>query len=269
MKNASDEKENIYQYLNQMIDRELDKPEPDMDFIEECNSLLDAMEQGKYEPDPAVKRKELQKLYKAYHDFGAADRKITAGYKMKWSRIVAAACICLLMITLPLATVAVTGDTPQAILNKLGEAIYNWKIGEAVEVDGLVFTRYGEPRQYDTVEECLRTEELDIYYPGWLPEGVDIEELVVYNADGCEHVSFVMNTEALTYSVRISETMGISEQVKKDYSILQVNGITVYYADLDNRYGAQFEIDGNTYHMSVPSLTDLNQIVENLRNEDE
>ena len=269
MKNTSDEKENICRYLNQMIDRELDKPEPDMDFIEECNSLLDAMEQGKYEPDPAVKRKELQKLYKAYHDFGSADRKITAGYKMKWSRIVAAACICLLVITLPLATVAVTGDTPQVILNKLGEVIYNWKIGEAVEVDGLVFTRYGVPRQYDTVEECLRTEELDIYYPGWLPEGVDIEELLVYNADGCEHVAFVMNTEALTYSVRISVSMGISEQVKKEYSILQVNGITVYYADLDNRYGAQFEIDGNTYHMSVPSLTDLNQIVENLRNEDE
>ena len=265
MKNASDEKENIYQYLNQMIDRELDKPEPDVDFIEECNSLLDAVEQGRYAPDPAVKRKELQKLYKAYHDFGSADRKITAGYKMKWSRIVAAACICLLVITLPLATVAVTGDTPQAILNKLGEAIYNWKIGEAVEVDGLVFTRYGVPRQYDTVEECLRTEELDIYYPGWLPEGVDIEELLVYDADGCEQVAFVMNTEALTYSVRISETMGISEQVKKDYSILQVNGITVYYADLDNRYGAQFEIDQNVYYISTDSLATLNKIVENLR----
>jgi len=265
MKNASDEKENIYRYLNQIIDRELDKLEPDVDFIEECNSLLDAVEQGRYAPDPAVKQEKLQELFKTYHEAGMTGRKTTAAFRMKWSRFAAAVCICLLVLALPLATVAVTGDTPQVILSKLGEAIYNWKIGEAVEVDGLVFTRYGEPRQYDTVEECLRTEKMDIYYPGWLPEGMDIEELVVYNADGCEHVAFVMNTEALTYSVRISETMGISEQVKKDYSILQVNGITVYYADLENHYGSQFEIDQNVYYISTDSLATLNKIVENLR----
>ena len=160
---------------------------------------------------------------------------------------------------------AVTGDTPQAILNKLGEAIYNWKIGEAVEVDGLVFTRYGEPRQYDTVEECLRTEELDIYYPGWLPEGVDVQKIIVYDADGYEHVAFVMNTEVLTYSVHINMPMGIPEQVKKEYSILEIDGITVYYSDLDNRYGAQLEIDQSIYHISTDSLAALNKIVENLR----
>ena len=94
---------------------------------------------------------------------------------------------------------------------------------------------------------------------------MDIQELVVYDADGCEHVSFVMNTEALTYSVHINMPRGISKQVKNNYSILQINGITVYYADLDNHYGAQFEIDRNIYHISVNSLTDLNKIVENLR----
>ena len=94
---------------------------------------------------------------------------------------------------------------------------------------------------------------------------MDIQELVVYDADGCEHVSFVMNIEALTYSVHMNVPMGISEQVELDYSNLQINGITVYYTDLDNRYGAQLQIDQSIYHITTDSLATLNKIVENLR----
>ena len=64
MKNTSDEKENIYRYLNQIIDRELDKPEPDMELVDECNALLDDIDQGKYDPNPDVKTRHRNQLKK-------------------------------------------------------------------------------------------------------------------------------------------------------------------------------------------------------------
>ncbi len=63
--------EQLAEYLNRQIDRELEKPfdQQDMDNIDECNAFLNDLSLSKDLPDPKIKAEKLLELYAEFAYF--------------------------------------------------------------------------------------------------------------------------------------------------------------------------------------------------------
>ena len=262
MKYTSDEKENIYRYLNQMIDQELDKPEPDMELIDEYNIMLDDIENEVFKPNPAMKAKQLQKLYSEYHN--KHTHKIKFQVRWKWSKMVAAVCVIILLIAIPVTIAAINGISPVNLITTLGNKIFSWEVGEAVEFDGITLIRNGEAIKYDSIEDCVKKENLDIYYTSWLPEGVSIVTVILLTTEEQGVLIIKYSDENISFTCEKE----ISEDYGKIDNQIDINGVTAYYRVLNNKYLANMVLEEKMYSISANHFEEMVNILNGLKKVD-
>jgi len=256
------EKENIYRYLNQIIDRELDKPEPDMELVDECNALLDDMEQEIYNPKPDIKVRRLQKLYSEYrkmHTWGKAIQ-----FKWRWSKLATAACIIIMLVGVPVTVAAVNGISPINLIEQLGKKILSWNIGEVIEFEGISLIRNGETTKYGSIEDCIKQENLDIYYTSWLPDGVSIESAIILTTGDHEELIVKYSDENVTFICK-KGTSGSYTNDKNITDSLYINDFVVYYRVLGNKYLAEIVLEDKVYAISANSYEDMVNILNGLK----
>jgi len=236
------------------------KDEPDMDLIDECNALLDEMEQGKYKPNPEARTKNLQKIYS---EFNKSQNKIIK-LRKKWSKLATAACIIIVLIGIPTTVSAFTGMSALDLIDKLGDKILSCVIGEPVEYENMTFIRNGEATKYDSIEECVKQENLDIYYTSWLPEDVYIEHVNVVTVDGKEQIIFKYSTDDITFFYKEISKDDVKYEDSADGHI-NVNEHDVYYIEHTDCILAEVIIENKAYYISVKNYDYLVNIIEGLK----
>ncbi len=271
-KEIQDEKQ-IREYMNRIIDHELDKPDTNMNLVKAYSAILDYREKGdsKYELDPKIQKEELKKLSKAYKEAYTKKQQekhdIVPKFHKRALKVCTLVCSVVILISVSICTVsAINGVSPIELLSNFGKTIFNWKIDDPVEVNGMTFIRNGESRQYATIEECLQYENLDIYYPKWLPEGVYVESIIIYSSNGADQIILKFNTDTILFGAqKINSNNRITED--EEYSIIEINGILVYYNEIKGQYHAKMVIDDHIYSLTTPNIDIMENIISGLTKE--
>ena len=253
-------------HLNELIDIELDKTNPDMNLIEECNALLDILEGGEYDPQLVDENQALNKLYKKYRKIIKNQKvsKIPPQTRSTWKKIPVVACICLLLIVLPITVGAVVGLSPAELLEQLGSRIFSWDIGSAQEIEGMTFIRNGEAKHYESVEQCLSQENLKIDEPTWLPEGVKIEAIVMLSGAEYDRIIYELNTDDITISINLTDQTDDFQNLDYDSKAIDETRI-LHYAFDRNRYRALLDTEGMVYVLTAGDIQTIENIVNGLQ----
>ena len=251
-----------------IIDHELSKQNPDMKMIEAYSAVLNEMDHSAQQLDPEEREEAIKNLKRACQDM-TDNKVIYSAQPVRRRRMVrktvTVLCTILVVFGLMLGTVcAIGGVSPITVLENIGHAIFGWEVGEPVEIEGLTFIRNGEPKQYDSIEQCLREEGLDICYPTWLPDGIRVESVLVLSNDENDRVVYRLNSDSITINVNLSEKI---EDIKSlDYTELSINDqLQIYYKYNENMNSAKFDIAGIVYTMTADSIQVVEKIALNMR----
>lgn len=258
--------EKLCDNINRIIDHELNKADADMDLIKVYGKILDGREKGKYRPNSKRKKAELKKLSKAYKEFYIKQnpQKISVPTrKNRLHKIGTVLCSIILLTAMSLLTISALNDlSPAEMLAKFGKEILSWEIGKPVESNGMTFRRLGEATTYESLEDLVESENLDIYFPTWLPEDIYIESVYFFNSDGVDNIIIKFNTERLLFKITPNTPEGIA--YKENYNKIEVNNFIVYYIEFENTYYASIEIDKYLYSITTSDMDILKNFVSGL-----
>lgn len=183
--------------------------------------------------------------------------------KIKAKRLALIAAIIAILFAL-FGVVAVSmGSDSAELIRKIGNAIVEMFNGETVESGNVTLIKPDETKYYDSIEELLKEEEIDILYPGWLPENVEITS-VMYSLEGeIESYRFLYNN--IDFGLSVSFNQNLAEDVKLDCQSIGVNGYVCYYFVDEGFAQASFEYKNNRYTVNADTEENLFGIIQNLK----
>lgn len=263
----------LIKYIMKLIDDELDKDDCDMELIDRYNSILDEIDRTNYAPDPKRKKQTLDELDMAYKEAASKQEKhvrntdkIKRRFNFSYWKIAVAACLCLIIVT-PLAVSAFNGTNPVELIASLGKRIFQMEKNTPYDYGDMTFVRYGEVQIYESIQECLKQENIDILYPLWLPEGTEIESVRVVNTQDGDIVLFQFNNDSIMLSVELYSTDLSVYLNSSDYQLETFNGIEccIRFSEYSSYYNIIFVQDSCTYNMSIKNKEVLPLIMENLK----
>lgn len=256
--------------LDVLIDFETDNiiecdTEPDMSFLDTCYDAMHKFED--YSKD--ISDEKIQELGdKAYIEF--AQKQMTASTAKKPRRFFkrfATACaamfaVCFLSFSVAAVALGSYSAAWEYISSNVS-AILKWDCNK--DVDGITIIKSDYTKKYDTIEELLVAENLDILYPASLPEGVKIERVrIIAYDDGKEKYSFIFNTDY--HTIQIANYFSIDLNKLVNHSVYTINNID-YYIILthDGFYQAISHHNNMEYTFTSKTYNDLIYILSNLR----
>ena len=262
----------LSKHIFKLIDDELDKEDCDMELVDRYNAILDDIDRINCAPDKKRKKQALAELKRAYKEaalmhenLASSNAKIKSrGNFSKW-KIAAAACLCFIILT-PLAASAFSGSTPIELIESLGSKIFRMERNTPYDFGEITFIRSGETRIYESVEECLKQENISILYPSWLPGETKIESVRITNSTEGDVVLFKFDSDSIMFSVRLYNTDLSIYKGNPEYMLEIFNGIECFIRNGENTgYSIIFVCDNYTYHMSIENIEELPLIMENLK----
>lgn len=262
----------LSKHILKLIDGELDKEDCDMELVDRYNAILDDTDRIDCVPDKKRKKQALTELKKAYREAALKNENLTSSHvkiKSRWNfskwKIVAAACLCFIIMT-PLTASAFSGSTPVELIESLGRRIFQISENMPNNYGDMTFIRNGEAKTYESVEECLKQENINILYPSWLPGKTKIESVRITNSIGGDVVLFKYDSDSIMFSARLYSTdLGIYRE-NPEYKVETLNGIECFIRNGENTgYNIIFDCDNYTYNMSIENIEELPSIMENLK----
>ena len=262
----------LSKHILKLIDDELDKEDCDMELVDRYNAILDDIDRSNCAPDKKRKKQALAELKRAYKEAAFMHENLAKNpIKIKrrfnflnWKTAVAA-CLCFIIVT-PLAVSAFSGSTPIELIESLGSKIFRMERNTPYDFGEITFIRSGETRIYESVEECLKQENISILYPSWLPGETKIESVRITNSTEGDIVLFKFDSDSIRFSVELYNTdLGVYRE-NSEYMLEILNGIECFIRNGENiGYSIIFVCDNYTYHMSIENIEELPLIMENLK----
>lgn len=258
----------LIRYLDHCIDEELNKPvdDQDMELVEKYNAVIEKLQPDTYKPNPIVKERQLKALRDRCKNDQKNSIRVSHGFHgFKKNRIAVAAVAAVISVTsLTVVTCAVSNKTPIQLIQDFGNKIFGVNPGESVDIGDMMLIRSnGESVKYGSLEEAIKAEGLDIYYPTWLPDGARIESVYVNEtADGRE-VLFMFDSDLFSMSIECGNQSDIN-LVGSDYTKNNFGGIEVYSFNFENEIFSKFDLEGNLYSIVVSDFETLEKMVNSL-----
>lgn len=157
-----------------------------------------------------------------------------------------------------------------AIANALGFGVFSYikeiigmPAGSRLEKEAVTLVRLGESKDYASIDELLRDQNLDILYPTALPEGISIESVYVFEIEnGGESISFF--TESVNTSIIVDTCAGIQPEDYTDCEIYHTGGRDFYLLE-EAGYFAVCYNENNLYRIHSTSRENIILIIENMK----
>ena len=238
--------------------------EPDMSFLNMCNDAMHKFED--YRKD--ISDEKLQELGdKAYIEF--TQKQITASRAKKPHRFLkrlATTCAAMLVFCfLSLSVAAVALGSYSAAWEYISSNVSDiLNLNGSKKVDGITIIKSDYTKKYDTIEELLIAENLDILYPAALPEGVKVERvrIIAYN-DGKEKIAFVFNSEI--YTVQVTNYHSVDLNTLKNIYLYNSKELTFYIQQIGSTGNYQAIAQKNNYEYVIDCY-DYNNLIYILSN---
>lgn len=177
-----------------------------------------------------------------------------------------AAIIAILVTLLTIVSVAFEWNIFEELKNRFG-TVADTPINEEMVVNGVTVVMNGEYRDYTDIEQALKSENIDVLYPGNLLNSMNLERLIISNELGLQKLSFAFINKDLSFEILLDA--GIEKYDVKNIAveIVEINDLTCYLFTKTDVEWCQiyFEYEGNAYELSYPDRQELIKIIENLK----
>jgi len=162
--------------------------------------------------------------------------------------------------------VIVTGVTACAV----NPALVNWfkmivrmPFGTSVEQETLTYIHQGTSKEFESIEELLKNNTLDVYYPSILPNKTKLLGIEVFIENNSQILSFMFTSTEFRYSVQMN-----SPSLKWEQSVTHEVDANGLHFDIYSKLGdyiAYSEIEGNTYIIQSKTIDEIILIIGGLR----
>ena len=241
-----------------LLETSKDYKEMDSDLVTECVDFLMELE-GKQRLTKAEIEQRVNEI-----PFKGKVTAIGSYTKKRLSakRLAVIAAI-LAVITALFGIIAIaSGRDSSELLRRLGYAVIEMFGGETAEYGNITLNKSNETKNYNSIEELLKDEKIEILYPTWLPENEKIITVMYLDVEQSEIYVFKSNYDKYGVSVTINGT--INDDIKADCFIREFNGYTVYYSKKESYTQAIFEYKNNLYNIKSDTEENLFKTIESL-----
>ncbi len=242
-----------------LLETAKDYKEMDSDLVTECVDFLMELE-GKEK----LTKKEIEQRVKDIPFKG----KVTAisSYakrKIRAKRLAIIAAVLAVLITLfGIASIA-SGNTVVELFRKIGDSIYELLDGNPMNYDNITLIKPNETKEYSSIEELVKDEEIEILYPTWLPENEKIVKVWYINEDKSER--YLLQCKKPIHSISVEINRDLLASVKSDCVKKEIAGYLVYYTETTQYLQVSFEYKNNVYIAKSDTEDNLFRIIENLK----
>ncbi|MBQ3006026.1 MAG: hypothetical protein IJD78_00540 [Clostridia bacterium] len=232
--------------------------EIDCDLVDECIDFLMELEGRKRLSKKEIRRRIGKIPFKEnILKFNEAARR-----KVKAKRIaIVAAIMAIIMAIIGVMSIA-SEDIFCDLLAKFGKPFVNLMYTDVVEYGGVSMYNADETHKYDSIEELLISENIDILYPAWLPEGVEIE-FVKYSSQNKEK-EYSISFNKPVFLIKIYPEKPLDEEAKTN-TCKEINELEVYYFSKNGVTQGNFMYKNNQYTVTTDNLDNLFKIIESLK----
>lgn len=242
-----------------LLETSKDYKEMDSDLVTECVDFLMELE-GKQR----LTKSEIEQRVNEIPFKG----KITAinSYakkKIRAKRLAVIAAILAFIIAL-LGVIAVgAGDTISEFYRKLTYSVMQKLENNPTTVDGVTFGKSDKTTMYSSIEELMKSEQIEILYPTWLPQ--DEKIISVWYSVNSNTQTYIFQSANPLHSVEVELNKSLSETMKSSCIKKEISGFSVYYIETPQYIQASFVYKNNIYRMKSDTEDNLFKIIENLK----
>jgi len=250
------DRESLAKWLGDIISEEMKKSdsEIDWDLVDECEAYLAEL----------------------YSDVVITEEQMTANI----AKIKASACNvtsspkrsrkprmrCLLAAGLAAALLFCCAVTAYAFVPQFREAIQRvlcLNPGTAVSEDGVTYVYAGETINYQSIDDLIQSEKIDILYPHNLSDNLKIKSVIgITNESGSEYyISFV--DEAVSFSIKSGE-IDVSKLSDRCETYTNSHAIVSYILTNENQIVVTTVHNGWTYYISAFNTESIYVILDSL-----
>ena len=179
-----------------------------------------------------------------------------------------AAIISILIAIFAVSSIAFEWNIFDELKDRFG-MVFNTPVNEEVDTNGVTITMNGESVVYNTLEDALKNEGINVLYPTKLPENIILDNISFYEEYEKEKVTFAFNDENLIYSIVFKQMLTIDLKSVAN-EVIEINGIQCYIIEMPDIKTTQiyFEYNGNVYETSYTDKQELIEIIHNLKESD-
>lgn len=250
------DKSAMIKWLGDVIEAEIKKPDNEIDtaLIVECSEYLDELLSDIQISDEQIERNIAKIKNKSSNTKNTSSIRRTP----RMRRFIAAICAAALLVG---GTVSAYAFIPA--FRDMVREVLDLPSGSSVDSEGITFVHRGKTREYNSLEELVTSENLDILYPHNLPDELKIEFIRSMGAgDSLVYsISFIDNIASISIKAgeidisQLSTDSEMFESTKNVISYLLAEGevftsVTVY--------------NGYTYYVTTYNRSHLTIILENL-----
>ena len=257
MASNTNTKAEMISLLKSAIRLECDKPEEEIDlaYLESCSEFLAELTDAEY-PFTA---EELDEKYRAILNTRRTVVEIPVSGKpvrrlKPVHKVIAAAA----------AAIALAGSVCafNPYLRNLLFAVNNLEIGESVEIDGVTYQYNGVTQFYDSIQELIEKEQLNILYLETLPEGLEIKTII--KAD--DQIVIQFTDTSVSFNIKLYSQFDIIsiKELTEEYVTGKIE-FFIHRADEERENCTAFGMyDGNLYTVETKEYSLLTAILDEL-----
>lgn len=249
--------------LNKQIQKELRKSQKkiDMDKVKEFQHRIIELENLKRtEPDQIQNIIETLKT-KAETEKQSFDLQPVTNPKFIFKRL-AVATICFLFLifsTFSITAIAVGGfDKAWVNISAYVKELLNLPSGK-YETDEITLIKGNSSKRFNSIEELLEAEHLQILYPSKLPNDIKLKKVSLISSDDKIYINF--NYDPSIFSISI---VPIEKMINDPSKLQTINNLECYIYQIDENYQAIFYYNDKEYTVVHADYNELIEIISNL-----
>ncbi len=256
----------LIEFFGYLLDKEIDKPlgEMNSEAVDNYLKILHNLYDIHIETSQEFINEQVRKIFHP-EDFAVPEAvKTNKKYFNKKKVWLIAACISILLALFSIISFANDWNVFDFLSEKFG-SVHLAPIGEEQEFNGVSVFVNGKTTTYSNIEDALKTEELDVLYPTFLPDEISVNEIIVSKENKKDKLFFTFNNTDLYINV-LFDTQ-ISEDIKNGATEkVIINCIECYFCKMPDISSVQieFEYKGNYYMFSHTDINLLVNIIESL-----
>jgi hypothetical protein len=254
-------------WLNNIIDNEMKKPDKKVDtgLVSECLDYIDQLS------DKSLNFSADELIYKCNVITSEVKRPELVIRPRKVKRMVLkTAAIIAIILALSFTTLSIMADvegysSTWEFIVKYAKEIFNMEPGSTADIGGVTFHKPVGTVEYESIEELIENENLDIMYPTWAPEDVRITEIQKIDITDTEwQLTFIYND--IKYNTFIRNYYLNNAEMAAGRETYEYNGVKYYIKKVNNEwYQAYCQYNGYEYSFKSADYDSLLKIINSMK----
>lgn len=154
----------------------------------------------------------------------------------------------------------------------INPSLINWVLsvchmpfGSSVEQESTTYILQGSSEEYNSVEELLSTNEIEVYYPTILPNHIKLKSIAILDENDIKILSFKFTSADFRYTIQMHYDN--PDEGGEAIAEIEASGLHFTVYSENNLYFAFAEEGGNSYTIQSNNINDIILFVGGLRKE--